>query len=170
RYQLAISLDGFIAPHDGGLNWLDPYRSLAFDHFNRFIKGIGAVVMGRATYDVMQSMGGTAGFGEMPVAVMTSRPLQQDPEKYAIASRNPAQAFSDLRGRMKKGDIWLMGGADTAARFLNADLIDSIELTVVPEILGGGTPLFSGASPTRFKLGSSKAVALGAIELIYVRI
>jgi dihydrofolate reductase len=50
RAYLAVSLDGYIADRKGGVGWLDPYFTPQID-FQAFWRTIGAMVMGRATYD-----------------------------------------------------------------------------------------------------------------------
>ena len=71
---VGISLDGYIAAPDGGVDWLNPYAD-ARSGFMPFIKTIGSIVMGRTTYDAAQERGGYASFGKMPTFVMTHRPV-----------------------------------------------------------------------------------------------
>lgn len=51
RYHVAVSIDGFIAPTDGSADWLNPYGKVAMDFMATWMKQIGGVVSGRATYD-----------------------------------------------------------------------------------------------------------------------
>ena len=150
RYQVAVSLDGFIAPDDGSIDWLED--SSGSSEFAAFIETVGGIVMGRASFELNLSFGPWN--WEQPTVVMTSRPFDKPlPEGVVSCNGTPQEALALLAPRMTGGDIWLFGGAKTAARFLAADLIDSIELAVVPTALGSGLPLFDGASHARrFKI------------------
>src|SRR5215207_6797575 len=70
---VGISLDGYIAAPDGGVDWLEPYAD-ARSGFAPFIKTIGSAMMGRVTYDHAVARG-YGGFGEMPSYVVTHRPF-----------------------------------------------------------------------------------------------
>ena len=77
---IASSLDGFIAGEDDDPSWLptdvDPSMSepgaLGYE---QFMEGVGALLMGRRTYDVVRSFGVEWPYGERPVLVATGRPL-----------------------------------------------------------------------------------------------
>jgi len=169
RYQLAVSIDGFIAPEDGSIDWLNPYGAVGMEVMGAFMKEIGGAVMGRATYDQAAAMGDGM-YGDMPTLVMTSRPISNVQQNVIVEGGAPAAALEKLKSRMKKGDIWLMGGGATAAHFLGAGLIDMIELTTVPVVLGRGRPLFGGGAPPRtFRLRSSAAGKLGTVSTVYER-
>src|SRR4029453_3606988 len=71
---VGISLDGYIAAPDGGVDWLNPYGD-AGSGFMPFIKTIGSIVMGRTTYDAAQDRGGYDSYGKMPTFVVTHRPF-----------------------------------------------------------------------------------------------
>ena len=46
---IAASVDGYIAPADGAIEWLAPYETLDYG-YDDFIADIDTVVMGRLTY------------------------------------------------------------------------------------------------------------------------
>jgi dihydrofolate reductase len=72
RAYLALSLDGFIADADGGVDWLEPYFSSELE-FSTFDSEIGALVMGRRTFDqsVKRGLSELAG---RPTVVLTHHP------------------------------------------------------------------------------------------------
>lgn len=169
RAYLAASLDGYIASADGTVEWLHAYFSPEID-FAAFERSIGATVVGRRTFDgAMQGRGGKS------LVVLTHRPL---PPKAAAAG---AVAFAGdlrelaatLRAKLAKTgkDVWLMGGGELLRAFAAADLIDRLELAVLPITLGQGVPLFprhgDGMRPLR--LVESKALANGVVTLTYKR-
>jgi dihydrofolate reductase len=175
RYQLAVSLDGFISPSDGSADWLSPYGKVAGDFVGPWMRQIGGIILGRATYDQTASMGGWM-WGKTPALLMSSRPLAKKPPAQVEVSDDIAGGLKRLRERMPAtkgngGDIWLFGGGVTAGHFLKAGLIDMIELTIVPVALGAGRRLFDGVTlQETFELGSVQQQDLGCVSLAYRRI
>jgi dihydrofolate reductase len=162
RYQVAVSLDGFAAPEDGSIDWLS--GSEGGSEFVAFIETIGGIVMGRASFEQALSFGPWD--WKQPTVVMSSRTFDKPlPDGVVACSGTPPDALALLKPRMTGGDIWLFGGGKTAAGFLAADLIDRIELAVIPTALGRGIPLFDGVSLTRrFKL--ARAVAKDGLAML----
>lgn len=166
RLYIAVSLDGFVADAKGDVHWLDPYQSedLGFD---RFLGEIGAIVMGRATYDQ------AVGFSEWPyggkrIVVMTHRPLTPstpDTEVYA----GPVEDLADRLAReTATGDVWVLGGGKIARAFLAAGRLDTVELYVIPLLLGMGIPLFGpGTVPASLEPQHVQAYANGIVRLDY---
>lgn len=168
RYHVAVSIDGFIAPKGGSPDWLNPYGKVAMDFMASWMKQIGGVITGRATYDQSLGMGG--GWGKTPAIVMTSRPLAKASKTVATAT-DEAQGLARLKARMTEGDIWLFGGGVTAGRFLKAGLIDLIEVAVVPVALGEGRPLFAGGpAQITFEHTGSQPLGSGCVLYRYRRI
>jgi dihydrofolate reductase len=169
RYHVAVSIDGFIAPKDGSADWLNPYGKVAMDFMASWMKQIGGVITGRATYDQAIGMGGWM-WGKTKALVMTSRPLPKAPPTIETAI-DPAEGLKRLRARMTDGDIWLFGGGVTAGEFLKANLIDLIEVAVVPVALGEGRPLFAGGSAQiTFEHEGSQTLGSGCVLNSYKRI
>ncbi len=75
--------------------------------------------------------------------------------------------IAELRA-LDDGDVWMMGGGQLQMAFLEKGALDEIEIYVVPELLGGGRPLFPAtghrASPT---LISAQALDRGCVRLHY---
>jgi dihydrofolate reductase len=169
RYQVAVSLDGFIAPRDGSADWLNAYGKVAGEVMGPWMKQIGGILVGRATWDQAIGMGGWM-WGKTKALVMTSRPIPKAPPDIET-STDPAAGLKRLREQMTEGDIWLFGGGVTAGKFLKAGLIDMIELTIVPVALGSGRTLFDGvAAQETFELASVQQHALGCVSNTYRRI
>ncbi|MDY2777024.1 MAG: dihydrofolate reductase family protein [Collinsella sp.] len=141
---IAMSLDGFIADEQGGVGWLSGHGEDISDPggYEAFIKTIGTVVMGRATFDQIVT--------ELSPDAWPYEGL----ESYVISSReappcapvhftreSPVELVERLR--VKEGrDIWICGGARVAQSLLAAGLIDSLRIFVIPTLLGGGVRLF----------------------------
>src|SRR4029079_10377045 len=137
RYQVAVSLDGFIAGPHGEYDWIvmDP----AID-FAALYKEFDTAVMGRKTYQMMTAQGGN---GAMPglEAVVFSRTLPAATHRgvriHNDDSRDVVAALKAKPGR----DIWLFGGGSLFRSLLDARLVDTVEVAVVPVLLGAGVPL-----------------------------
>ena len=165
RYQVAVSIDGFIAPTDGSAEWLNPYGPVAGSFMQTWMKQIGGVIVGRTSYDQSGGM-----WGKTPALLMTSRPLPKMP-KSVVTATGEAEGLAQLKARIPEGDIWLFGGGVTAGRFLRAGLIDLIEAAVVPVALGEGRPLFAGG-PTQitFEHTGTQPLGLGCVLNSYRKI
>lgn len=139
RAWIAASLDGHIATKDGGIGWLERWNPYDFGYTD-FIKGIGAVVFGRATYETSLSFPEWP-HKDQPAYVLSTRALAPSPH-VALVSGNPRELHKAARAATKAGDLWLVGGGKTLAAFLDADLVDEIEVFVMPILLGEGIALF----------------------------
>jgi dihydrofolate reductase len=134
RYQVAVSLDGYIAGPNGEADWIamDPDIDFAaiFQQFD-------TILMGRKTFLV-------AGGGGMPgvTEIVFSRTLRAaDYPTVQIEAGDPADAVRQLKARSGK-DIWLFGGGELFRSLFAAGMVDTIEPAIMPVILGGGTPMF----------------------------
>jgi dihydrofolate reductase len=161
RYVVAMSLDGYIVGPNGEADWItmDPdidFRAL-FEQFDTFLSG-------RRTFEV-------AGGGQPGVqTIVFSRTLrQEDHPNVTIVSENPERVLADLRSKPGK-DIWLFGGGVLFRSLLEARLVDSVEVAVMPVLLGEGVPLLPPkASSERFglRLTRSETYNTGIVSLEY---
>lgn len=165
---MGISLDGYIAASDGGVDWLNPYAD-ARAGFAPFIKTIGSMIMGRVTYDHAVARGYES-FGKMPAYVVTHRPFPAPSPSVIPFSGDLAGLVAQIRDR-HPGDIWLMGGGDLTKSFQEADLIDIWSVAFVPTFLGAGLPMFPPAAyaERRVRLVRTHTYPSGVVELRYER-
>lgn len=165
---IAASLDGYIATNDDGLDWLFKYDDMALEehHYNTFLKRIRTVVMGRGTYDFIANEPSPWAYGDQRVLVVTSRPIS-NPKGPLEVRRDVDAVIAELRA-LDDGDVWMLGGGQLQMAFLERGALDEIEIYVIPELLGGGKPLFPAtgfeASPA---LISAKALDKGCVRLHY---
>ncbi len=161
--SLAISLDGFIAEADGGIGWLDGTMTPDMD-FAGFMAKVDTIILGRATYD--QALGLGLPKGGPRHIVLTHRPLEPRPGVEAYDG-DPAVLIARLKSEAK-GLIWHMGGGRSAQAFLEAGLVDELELNFVPKTLGRGLPLFQpGARPLQFSFVEQQVYSNGVVRLKY---
>lgn len=164
-YSVAISLDGYIADAGGGFDWIvtDPDVD-----FTALMARFDTLVMGRHTYELARSQGGG---GAMPgvKTVVISRTLEPSEHPEAtILAENWQEGVRDLRAQPGK-EIWLFGGGELFAAMLDACLVDSVEVAVIPVLLGGGIPLLKPpAARAKLELRNHKIYARsGIVRLEY---
>jgi len=155
RVYLASSLDGFIAGPGDDLSWLpdsegeaDGPGSLDYD---TFIADVGALLMGRRTYDVVRGFDVPWPYGARPVLVATHRPLDSDPPETVRAVRGTiGELIRMAKEAAGEGDVYLDGGT-LIRQAAEDDLVDEFTVTFAPIVLGSGHPLFAGMR-TRYAL------------------
>jgi dihydrofolate reductase len=133
--SIAASLDGRLADATGGVSFLDPYPAADFA-FDAFTESVGAILMGRTSYDRGRELGPWP-YGATPVLVMSHRPLDTELSFLQRFDGPVAGAIAQLRAKTDK-TIWIMGGGDVARQAMDADLVDRIDLVIVPTVLGAG--------------------------------
>jgi len=142
---IASSLDGFIAADDDKLDWLFQYNDMDLgEHdYKSFLTRVRTLVMGRGTYDFLANDPAPWGYDDHRVLVVTSRPIDRPKGKLEVRSDIDA-LIAELRA------------------------LDEIEIYLIPELLGGGRPLFPATghrvSP---KLVSAQALDRGCVRLHY---
>jgi len=166
-YMFAMSLDGFIARPDGAFDWLENYPANADFDFEAFMDSVTGIVMGRGSYEAARSGGGWD-YGKWPCVVATSRPLDDAPEGVEAVAGDPQALLDNLRKRGANGRIWMFGGGDLALQFMQAGLLDTVEIGTIPVILGRGIPAFGVASSDVWlQLDFAKSLANGAVHSRY---
>jgi dihydrofolate reductase len=142
RGYIATSLDGYIADRDGRLDWLFKYgdMDLGEHDYRIFAQSIRTVVMGRSTYDFVAAQPEPWAYADKRVIVVTSSRIETP--RGALETRNDVEALiAELRA-LADGDVWMLGGGKLQSAFIERSALDDIEIYVMPEIIGGGTPLF----------------------------
>lgn len=170
RVYIATSMDGFIAGPGDDLSWLpDPPEGSGEDYgWGAFIADIGALLMGRGTYDAVQGMGVDWPFPDHDTLVATNRPLPDPPPRVEAVGGNIADLVTTARARAGGGDVYIDGGK-LIRQALDAGLVDEVTVTLVPVVLGAGHPLFAGAAGRhRFSLVSHRPLPGGLVQLTWV--
>ena len=139
RYCVAMSLDGFIAGPKGEADWIVMDPEFDFEPFNA---QFDSMLMGRRTYEAMTAMGGGGSTPGMTVYV-ASRTLKQADHPGVTMVNDLKPFMADLRSKPGK-DVWLFGGGSLFRSLAENGWVDTVEVGVMPVLLGEGVPLLSG--------------------------
>ncbi len=142
---IAMSLDGYIADKNGGLDWLQAIPNPDNDDMGyvAFTNTIDALVMGRKTFETVCGFDVDWPYNQ-PVFVL-SKTLKEIPESHqgkAFLVKGTVTEIIDQIHNKGFSRLYIDGGT-TIQNFLKEDLIDELVLSTIPVLLGGGSPLFS---------------------------
>lgn len=162
RYQVACSLDGFIAGPDDSFDWITPEP--AFD-FDALYAQFDTLLMGRRTYEIVRGMGEYFRGKQVVVASRSLRP--DDHPEVEVVGEDLEARIRELRAQPGR-DIWLYGGGDLFAQLLAWDLVDTVEPAIIPVLLGGGVPFLPApAVHRRLTLTGHQTFPSGMVLLEY---
>jgi dihydrofolate reductase len=164
RYHVAVSLDGFIAGPNGEYDWIVMDPSI---DFGALFKQFDTAVMGRKTYEVMTAQGGHGAMPGLDVIVFSRTLPRAVYPGVRILNDDPGKIVAGLKAK-PGGDIWLFGGGALFRSLLDAGLVDTVEVAVMPVILGVGIPLLPPGASTKLVLTDQKTLQRsGIVALSY---
>jgi dihydrofolate reductase len=168
-YYVAMSLDGFIATLDGGIDWLPRLDPEGEDFgYRAFYDSVDGLIMGRRTYDKVRRHAAWP-YPRKPCWVFTHRPLEGEPPE-VIETSQPLTALIAEMERYKLKRIFLVGGGQLASQFQRQGLIAEYSIGLVPAILGSGVPLFAGPGEfEKLMLLDTRSFATGEVLMRYRR-
>ena len=135
--------------------------------FTALYKEFDTAVMGRKTYAVTAAQGGHVEFPGLDFVVF-SRTLAPVSERGLRIVNDDARTFVAALKKKPGRDIWLFGGGSLFQSLLDARLVDSVEVAVIPVLLGAGIPLLPPGSRTTLRLVDQKVLpASGIVVLSY---
>src|SRR6185295_15157613 len=162
RYQVAVSLDGFIAGPNGEYDWI--VMDSAID-FKALYAEFDTAVMGRKTYDMMTAHGGHGAMPGLDVVVFSQTLPPSAYPGVRITNHDPREILAELKAKPGK-DIWLFGGGVLFRTLLEARLVDSVEVAVMPVLLGAGIPLLPAGASTKLELEDQKTLSRSGIVVL----
>lgn len=173
---IATSADGFIARPDGSYDWLNRPHPKGDYGMPAFFRSVDTILWGRKTW--MQAIAMKVPMSLFGVdkkqyvftrsADIAADPANKPPRLDVEFVNEPIQAFA-RRLRAKPGkDVWMMGGGDVTASFLDAGEIDEFSIHVIPVMIGEGIPLVAPRHRcVDLKLLSTKRFSDGVVHLNY---
>jgi dihydrofolate reductase len=164
RYIVAMSVDGYIAGPNGETDWIvnDPEVDFA-----AIWAQFDTALMGRRTYEVGKKRLGEKAFAGITTIVFSRTMRPQDHPGVTVVSDLRADWVQTLKSQNGK-DIWLFGGSELFRAFLDSGLVDSVEVSMIPVLLGSGVPLLPPPySPAKLKLVGSNIYRSGRVSLAY---
>jgi dihydrofolate reductase len=161
--DLAVSLDGFLSGPDGGdgglHDWYFAEQGAAEGIKRELLTGMGAMVLGHTAF-------GSAPDGfdteyRIPHFILTHTPLptvERGGATFNFVTDGIQSALAQARTAAGARDVCIAGGADVARQYLNAGLVDELQLHLAPVLLGGGLRLFDGLEGAPIRLERTRVV------------
>ena len=171
--HMVSSLDGYIAKKDNSVSWFetsDYYeKGVMGENAAEFLKTIDCYVMGSRTYEHALELSKSYGwaYGDVPTIVVTHRNLPVERKNIEFYSGNLDKLVNE-RLKPNYKNVWLVGGARLTKDFIRLHLANEIRQSILPIILGDGTPFFDqiGQEQT-LHLKNVTAYKNGMVELCY---
>jgi dihydrofolate reductase len=160
-YYCAASLDGYIADACDAIEWLTDYQGEYAGAgvepikgaYERFYGGVGALVIGSATYEFLLGAVGQGmewPYKDKPCWILTSR-RRQMPAGESLDLRfvdaRVSDVFDEMIASARQRRLWIVGGGNVASQFAEQNLLDEVRVHVVPVVLGRGKQLFEHRLP-----------------------
>jgi dihydrofolate reductase len=163
RYVVTMSLDGYIAGPQGEVDWIvsEPAVDFAalFAQFDTFL-------IGRRTFQLM-SKPGSPPLPPGSKTIVFSRTLENIYPGVSVLAEVSLSVISRIKAEAKK-DIWLFGGGELFRSLLNEALVDTVEVAIMPVMLGKGVQLLpQAARQAQLRLTSQHVYPSGIVSLQY---
>ncbi len=170
---IATSADGYIARPDGDVDWLNR-RPRAVDYGMReFYRTIDTILWGRKTYDWLltyyKARGTKSGMFDTKLNnyVFSRKPPKRAEPGVEFVSE-PVKPFAQRLRATPGKQIWMMGGGELIASFLDASEIDEFDIHVTPVFIGEGIPLVAPRHrDVPLRLRSARKYPDGVVRLRY---
>ena len=170
---IATSADGYIARPDGDVEWLNRRPSDVDYGMKAFYRTIDTILWGRKTYDWLLAYHKKHGLkGEMFDTKVSNFVFSRKPPKRIAPGvefvTEPVKKFARRLRDAAGKHIWMMGGGELIASFLDAGEIDEFDIHVIPTLIGEGIPLMARRHrDVELRLLSARKYADGVVRLRY---
>ncbi|HEY1105746.1 MAG TPA: dihydrofolate reductase family protein [Agromyces sp.] len=178
-YSTSCSLDGYIADEGGRFDWSVPSDEV-HSFINDRMRGIGTHLYGRRLYEVM-AFWHEVDLAELPPVQADFAEIWRRGDKvvYSTTLAEPTTPRTRIERRFDADEVRalvaasdadvLVGGATLAAEAFAAGLVDDVELYLVPEIVGGGTPALPHGVRQSLELADTRRFDNGTVLVAYRR-
>lgn len=145
---VAASADGYIARPDGDVEWLNRHPQTDDYGMKAFYRTIDTILWGRKTYDRALAYDlKNGGKGEIFDTKATNYVFSRKPPARAVPEvefvSEPVRTFAQRLRATPGKHIWMMGGGELIASFLDANELDEFDIHVIPTFIGEGIPLIA---------------------------
>ena len=141
--NIATSADGYLARPDGDLDWLTERPApRGFYGLPEFERSTDAKILGRKTFDRSLQLGARFAADRTHYVFSRRPPPPALPAGVRFVTESIGAFAERLRTQAGK-NVWMMGGGDIIASFLDEDAIDEFIITIVPVFIGDGIPLLA---------------------------
>jgi dihydrofolate reductase len=165
RYNVAATLDGYIAGPEGEFDWIPNDPTVDFAAI--FAK-VDTVLLGRHSFELTRRSGAAPWAPGTRVYVFSRTLRAEDHPGVTLVADDAGRVVAALRAEPGEGEIWLFGGGELFGSLLAAGQVDSVEVTIVPILLGGGVPLLPPTAPrTTLALTATHTYPSGMVTLSY---
>ena len=167
RYNVAASLDGFIAGPSGDYEWITADDSI---DFAALFAQFDLFVMGRKTFEIMQAQGDqNPTLGKRVLVASRTLTAAQAPG-VEILAHSITERIAQCKAEPGK-DIWLFGGGELARACFDAQLVDTVEVALMPILLTTGVRLVLPGDRVVLKLRNATVLPSGiqmtAYDVVY---
>jgi dihydrofolate reductase len=175
--QTLISLDGYFEDNNNGLSWHNVDQE--FDNYTiEMLGGMGTLLFGRVTYEIMESFWPTEQaiamdpivaryMNELPKVVFSKKLKTATWHNTKVVNENIAEEVQKLKKQPGK-DIALFASSNLAKTFVENDLIDEFHFLINPVVLGAGHSFLNGLQgKQKLKLIKSRVFNSGNALLCY---
>ncbi|MCU1419460.1 MAG: deaminase [Mycetocola sp.] len=162
---LAMSLDGFIARPDGGLDWLlEAGADLEDTGYDDFFAAVDSMLIGRNTYDIVAAFDEYPYAGKRVLVLSSSLETVEWPDATVHRSLNSALETLAAEGRRH---VYVDGGT-VVQQFLRAGMLDNLTVSIAPVLIGFGIPLFGPLdSDVKLELTGTRELPAGFTQATY---
>lgn len=156
---ITMSVDGFVNDRNGDMSALYPdLEALRKTEFlQNEIRRTGAVVMARNAFDLAN--GDLTGYGfQVPIFVLThhlpNQPVKGENDQLYVTfvTDGIESAVAQARAAAGDKDITVIGGPNTAEQLIQADLVDELQIGIMPVLLGDGLRFFQNLDTRETRL------------------
>jgi dihydrofolate reductase len=188
--DLSVSLDGFVADPNDGIDevfgWFSSGDTTVPTHnadivpafqtdkasaeeLRSSMERLGALVIGRRTFDLAGGWGGKHPLGA-PVWVVTHNPPSGfDDAPFTFVTDGVESAVEQASAAAGDGLVGV-NGPNIAQQCLNAGILNAVRLSVVPVLIGEGIPYFAGLENTPIKLKTPRVVEGDGVTHLYYEV
>ena len=175
HFHISMSLDGFVTgPNEGVGNplgdddgrlhdWMFAAKTDAnAEVLDEVYARTGAILMGKRMFDVGVEPWGDPPPFERPVFVITHAARDPMPMQggttYNFVTGGIEAGLEQAKATAGEKDVGIWGGANIMREYLNAGLLDEMQIHLIPVLLGGGVRLFEGLGAQQIELEQTRVI------------